>query len=232
MSTSTPASKIRASRLRRRAGGAALIGAPLLIIVSESASIDIGENGRTSLAEVAADSGHLRLWVWLGFAAALLLVPAVLTLVHLLRGRSSVLGHLGAALTVVGAIGYTAHQSIFLTLPTLLSGDRSEMAALYERQFAYAEVGIVTFFVFLLPLFLGFLLLGIALRRARSGPAWPAFALALALVPSFLPLPFDAAFASFALLLAGLGFYGWHVLAMSDACWSDAVDEPVRAAVA
>jgi hypothetical protein len=221
-----------AAAVRRRAGGVALLAAPLLIIVSELASVDIGEKGVASLSVVADNTGRLRLWVWLGFAAALVLIPAALTLVHLLRGRSPVLGHVGAALTVIGSIGYTAHQAIFLTLPTHLAGDRSEMAALYERQSAYAEIGIVTFLLFLLPLFIGFLLLGIALRRARSGPAWPAFALALAMLPSFLPLPFDAAFVSFGFLLAGLGFYGWHVLAMSDAAWStgtEAATQPVPA---
>jgi hypothetical protein len=162
--------------------------------------------------------------VWLGFAAALLFIPAALTLVHLLRGRSPVLGHLGAVLTIIGSIGYTAHQAIFLTMPTLLVGDRAEMAALYERQGAYGEVGIVTFLLFLLPLFLGFLLSGIALRRARIGSAWPALALGLALVPSFLPLPFDAAFASFACLLVGLGYYGWHALSMSDTAWATESD--------
>lgn len=226
MSTMTDA-PANATRLRRIAGGVALIAAPLLIIVSETFSIDIGESGTASLAVVADNIGRLRLWVWLGFAAALLLIPAALTLVHLLRGRSATLGHLGAAFVVVGSFGYTAHQALFLTLPTMLTGDRGEMAALFERQESYAEVGIVIFLMFLLPLFIGFLLLGIALRRARTGPAWPAFALALALVPSFLPLPFDAAYASFAMLLAGLGFYGWHVLTMSDANWSASTERSV-----
>jgi hypothetical protein len=222
-------SSTRSARLRRRAGGTALVAAPLLIIASELASVDIGENGAASLDVVAGNTGRLRLWVWLGFAAALLLVPAAMTLLHLLRGHSPVLGHLGAALTITGAVGYTAHQALFLTLPTQVSGDRLEMAALYERQFAYGEVGIVTFLLFLLPLFTGFLLLGIALRRARSGPAWPAFALALALAPSFLPLPIDAAFASFAFLLAGLGFYGRHVLTMSDAQWTATTSDRIVA---
>ena len=43
--------------------------------------------------------------------------------------------------------------------------------------------------------------------------------LALAFVPGFLPLPFDAGLVSFGLLLVGLGAYGVLVLRMSDERW-------------
>jgi hypothetical protein len=36
--------------------------------------------------------------------------------------------------SVVGAVGYAVHQGLFVQSPTLLDGDRAELAALYERQ--------------------------------------------------------------------------------------------------
>ena len=78
------------------------------------------------------------------------------------------------SLSVIGIVGYAAHQALFLPLPTLLEGDRAEMAALYERQGQTAESGILIFLVFLIPLFLGLTLLGISAYRAGTAPLWPA----------------------------------------------------------
>ena len=91
---------------------------------------------------------------------------------------------LGSSLAMIGVIGYAAHQALFLPMPTLLQGDRAEMAALYERQGQTAESGILIFLVFLVPLFLGLTLLGVSAYRGGV-PLWPALALALAFVPGF-----------------------------------------------
>ena len=114
----------------------------------------------------------------------------------------------GASLATVGVVGYAAHQALFMPLPTLLRGDRIEMAALYERQGETGESGILIFLVFLVPLFLGLLLLGVAAYRAGRAPLWPALTLGAAFLPGFLPMPFDAGLLSFGLLLVGLWAYG------------------------
>ena len=41
-----------------------------------------------------------------------------------------------------------------------------------------------------------------------SAPWWPVLLLGLAILPGLVPLPFDAGYLTFALLLAGLGWYG------------------------
>lgn len=203
----------------RLLAGISLIAAPILVLVSELVSPAISEDGEESLALIAADRVQFRLWVWLGLLAAILLIPAILGLTHLLRERSLLLGRIGSGLAIVGAVGYAAHQALFMPLAALVEGDRQEMAALYERQSESGEFGILIFFVFLLPLFLGLLLLGIALYRANVAPAWPALAIALAFLPGFLPLPFDSGYASFALLLIGLAWYAWIVLRMPNDEW-------------
>jgi hypothetical protein len=102
-------------------------------------------------------------------------------------------------------------QSLFLQLPSLLDGDRAEMAALYERQGESTALLVVTFLLFLVPLLVG-LLLGIGLWRAQIAPLWPAVAVFLAILPSAVPLPFDAGYASFVLLVAGMAGLAWGVL--------------------
>lgn len=201
-----------AQRFRRRTAGLCLLAAPAFVLASELASPNLSEHGRASLAVVATETGRLRLWVWLGMVAAVLLIPAVAGLVGLLRDRGVTLGHAGAALATIGAVGYAAHQALFLDLPTLVAGDRGQMAALYERQASYGEAGVLIFLVFLIPLFLGLILLTAALRRARVVPVWPAVAIAAGLLPALVPLPFDAGWVSFLGLLVGLGWCGVALL--------------------
>ena len=62
--------------------------------------------------------------------------------------------------------------------------------------------------------------LGVSAYCSGAVPLWPAIALALAFVPGFLPLPFDAGLVSFALLLIGLGAYGVLVMRMSNERWA------------
>jgi hypothetical protein len=196
----------------RRLLGACLFIAPLLIVVSEVLSPPLSEDGTVTLNLLRTQVVRLQLWVWIGLLAAVLLLPAVLGLLSLAPRRGRGLAQAGAFLSSVGVVGYAAHQALFLTLPTLLTGDPTEMAALYERQSQYAGTGLLIFFVFLIPLFLGFLLLGVAAALAKTAPWWPAAALALAFIPGFLPLSFDAGYLSFGLLLLGLWTYGARLL--------------------
>lgn len=204
----------------RRLSAFSLIAAPVLLLVSESVSPDLGDDGRRSLAAVAAQPGRLAAWIWLGVAAAILLLPAAAGLAHLLGRPGRLVGSVGAALVVVGAVGYAVHQALFLQLPAMLGGDRAEMAALYERQAASATVAIVTFLVFLVPLLVGLLVLGVGLYRSRVAPLWPVAAIALAILPSAVPLPIDVGYASFVLLVAGMAGYARVVLRTSEEQWA------------
>lgn len=182
--------------------------APVVVIVSEVLAPSLSEEGTTSLAVVGDHLTAMRAWVWLGLLAAVLLVPAVMAMLALAPDRGRRTAMVGASAATVGVVGYAAHQALFMPLPTLLHGDRAEMAALYERQGQTGESGILIFLVFLVPLFLGLLLLGVAAFRAGRAPLWPALVLGAAFVPGFLPVPFDAGLLSFGLLLVGLWAYG------------------------
>src|SRR3954451_8690995 len=203
----------------RRLHAFCLFLAPVLVIGSELLAPTLSESGTKTLTTVESDLTGLRLWIWGGITAAALLVASAMALLRLAPRRGRTLGMVGASLTTVGALGYAGHQAMYLQLPAMLGGDRTEMARLYERGSQLPSVGILIFFVFLVPLFLGLLLLGIAARRAHNAPAWPAVVLGLAFLPGFLPIPFDAGLVSFALLLVGLWAYGVAVLQAPEALW-------------
>lgn len=195
----------------RRLTAISLITAPTLLLVSEAASPDLSDDGARSLAALAAQSASLTAWIWLGIASAILFLPAVFGLAGLLRRPGGAVGSIGAGLAVIGAVGYAVHQGMFVPLPALLAGDPAEMAALYERQGEIPAALAVTFLLFLAPLMIGLLLLGIGLFRSRVAPLWPAVAIALAILPSAVPLPFDTGYASFVLLVAGMAGWAWAI---------------------
>jgi Domain of unknown function (DUF4386) len=196
----------------RRLSAACLIAAPVLLLVSELLSPPLSDDGAESLAIVAEQPGRLAAWIWLGIASAVLFVPAVVGAAALLKRRGRGIGWAGAALAVVGAFGYAVHQGLFLQLPALVGGDPAQMAAVYERQGESAAVAVVTFLLFLAPLLVGLLLLGVGLYRSGVAPLWPAIAIGLAILPSAVPLPFDTAFLPFVLLIAGMT--GWAAALM------------------
>jgi hypothetical protein len=185
------------------------------MLTSELLSPALSDDGAESLAAVAAQPGRLAAWIWLGIVAAILFIPAACGAAGRLRRRGAVVGGTGAALAVVGAVGYAVHQGLFLQLPGLLGGDPAEMAALYERQGESAAVAVVTFLLFLGPLLIGLLLLGIGLHRSGAAPLWTAIAIGLAILPSALPLPFDTGFVPFVLLIVGMG--GWAAAVLTAA---------------
>jgi hypothetical protein len=195
----------------RRLTVISLIAAPMLLFASETVSPSLSDDGAESLAVIAAQPGRLAAWIWLGIASAIFFLPAVFGLAGLLSRRGRMVGVAGASLGVIGAVGYAVHQGMFVPLPTLLEGDRVEMAALYARQGETTAAMVVTFLLFLGPLLVGLLLLGVGLFRSGVAPLWPAVAIALAILPSAVPLPFDTGFASFGLLVAGMAGWAWAI---------------------
>lgn len=107
-----------ADNFRRTLAGLALIAAPLAMMVSEviyKRSFSQESDGQF-FAAVAEKSGTWTFARLLGLLAAVLFVPAVVGMVHLTRERGVVLGHVGGALAIVGAMGYACHQMLFVVM--------------------------------------------------------------------------------------------------------------------
>lgn len=208
-----------ADNFRRTLAGLCLIAAPVAglaaTVVAPPAALDIGER----LAIVAEYSTRFLASNLLALLLQILLVPALLGLLHLLKGRGVVLGHIGGGLALAGVFGYMGVLATEFVLLEMAEGGRQEMIALAER--VYGSVGFGIFLLlFLFGLLLGLLILSVALWRARIVPIWAAACIALASVLDFVASTSTVAVVlAWILLLTGLGWIGLKVLGMSDEDW-------------
>lgn len=213
-----------ASSFRRTLGGAALITGPMLALIA-ALIVPTTADGpvRQTLAEIAADRGAWEAAAILSMASAVLIVPAAFALLHLLRERAVALGHIGATLLLIGAFGLFAMSTYDFVLAEMVvpEADAGQMVPLAER-----VEGSSGFLVVLISLTagmtLGVILLGVALWRAATVPAW----VGAVLVGSQIVIAAGHGTASrlvvgagFALLTIGFLPVALRVLGMSDAQW-------------
>lgn len=214
------------ARLRRIVAGASLLAAPLcglawsLLVPPFTAGME-GE-----VAFIAAHPDRWALATYLGVVCSYLLIPAVLGLLHLLRARVVVLGHVGGALALMGAAFHGTMLGFQLAeTPIVRSGiDRAQAVALTTA--LTDQPAFIALLVPMAGLFVGLLLLAVALWRARAAPAWVAALLVAAVVVEIVGPPAFKARLFFALLLVALGWMGVALLRMSDAEWRRAAESP------
>ncbi len=219
-----------AENFRRTLAGLALIGAPLAFggsdVIRLSIEGGVGEGGE-QLAAIAANYGLWQATAILNMIGVILFVPAILGLMHLMRRRSVVLGHVGGGLALIGFLGWAAHNTRyfgFMGAAGTSEIERGEMV----RFIGYWETTpdtVVYVLIFLVGYTFGMLLLSIGLYRARATYRWAAglflLGVVLYIVATFTPLSENVvAIATLhALIAVGLGATGVGVLAMSDADW-------------
>ncbi|MBA2715278.1 MAG: hypothetical protein H0U55_17230 [Rubrobacteraceae bacterium] len=219
-----------ADNFRRTLAGLCLIAAPLAMLASEVSlhlttpdnPLDTGQQ----LTIIAENPGIWQLAVLLSLLAAILFVPAVLGMIHLLRGRGVVLGHIGGGLALIGALGLAGHAALLSAFGeiskagTALGLDPGLMVKITERMEESIIGAIIVLLMWLLGLFFGLILLSIGLYRARFVPIWVVACPVLAFVSAFLPFTSDVQkFVSVGFLVVGLGAIGLKVLALSDQEW-------------
>jgi hypothetical protein len=168
-------------RIRRLGQGLALIVAPWAFVIANTGDVLTRHGGlddtkaRDALLISAAHPGADR---WLTFAAmvgCLLLVPAVLGAMGLVRVDAARLGLLGGALMIAGYICYFAllfqgYATIALAQHGAANADNVAVQELMTDQGFYIAVALT----FVAGNLVGTLLLGLALFRARVAPRWAA----------------------------------------------------------
>ena len=212
------------SNFRRTLVGLCLILAPLLILVASIIEPESeGDEVREWLPELAQDVGRNDASTTLFISGFVLLVPALIGLVHLIRERGITLGHIGGVLAVLGAVMYPILFSTVyydLSLAENLPLDQAVKAQEGTEDY----VG--PYFIFIPAIFgfaLGLILLSIGLMRAGIAPVWFLVLVVLGNFAIFAGGGENAIIASIgsALLLVAFGSLGLKVLGMSDADWED-----------
>ncbi|GAA2870961.1 hypothetical protein GCM10010517_31260 [Streptosporangium fragile] len=214
---------------RRRAAGLCLIAAPLLYIVGVVVDPNLRQGGTDEIVGIygrypdqVSVSASLLHWSWV------LMVPGIIGMVHLIRRRGVVLGHVAGGLALLGVVNFSALMLGDFFYSRLESALPPAQGAKLAEE-ALADPG--ARFAFQIPGFLGLLglfLLGLALAYAGRAPWWAPFAMLAGIfgTPAF---PIGTVVGGL-LYLAGSGVIGLRMLRMSDAEWAG--EEPPHLAVA
>lgn len=220
---------------RKAVAGASLVGFPLAGLVSAILDADVG-TGMEPSSLYAVLVGHERaimVAALLFIVSAVLTVPALGGILHLLRARGAALGHIGAALVLIGAMGhmgYATWQMMLSYVPR--EADRAAMVAYLDRS---SSVSNVLLLPMLIAVSLGLILVAVGLRRARVVPMWvPILALstvaAETVIDAFVAEPGKwPAVIIWSLALAAFGYVGFLVLRMTGEEWVAFASRPSRA---
>jgi MFS family permease len=207
---------------RKTLAGACMVVAPFVLLV---AMVIHPASDMDEATQVATIADNLDAWYvahLLAFVAIMLMVPALLGLMHMLRERQVALGHVGGGLALVGLLAFTGLVAMELVLWQMAgAGNTAETVALLER--LNETAGIVIPFVLLSFGFaLGVACLAVGLYRARAVQSWMAvfvavgailFGFAVATAMNWL------AIVAAAFLVVGLGAIGRMVLRETDEAW-------------
>jgi hypothetical protein len=145
------------------------------------------------------------------FVGAVLMVPAALGLMHMLREREVAFGHMGGGLSLVGLMG----------MASLIGMDVGGTTDLVDRVDHLSGVG-NWMFVATMGFGLGMAMLGLGVFRAHAVVSWAAACLmigGIAFDVALLASSAGIAIASAAATLTGLGFTGLVVWRESDDAW-------------
>lgn len=168
----------RTTTFRRRFGGASLFAATALFAASELMFPTEGQNPAADLGTNAAHHGQLLLAVATGLLSSILFIPAFFALMNPLRGRGTVLGHLGGGLALLGVSisGLAVAGVQFMFYEASAPGVDRRALATFLGQATHDPIGapFVLGHVFLV---FGIVLLAAGLYRGSIGYRWAAVAL-------------------------------------------------------
>ena len=213
----------RAHRTRKQIAGMCMVVAPALLLISAIVQPELATDEATQLGFVADGPDAWYIAQMLALGAIALAVPAVLGLMHMLRERRVLFGHVGGALALIGLLAITGAVAFQLVAWQMAAAgaDQAEMAALLDRM--HVTTGLwIPFFLVPFAFFAGMVVLaaGLALARAVHPLVAACIAVGAVLVAVGYPIASEALFiAGAAVLWLGVGMTGWMVLGETEDQW-------------
>lgn len=208
-----------ATTFRRSMVGLSLIAAPLFGLIGASLLPKYTGGMAGELAFIAAHPTRWLVGLYVDLLTMIPMIVMIFGLLHLLRQRAVMLGHISGGMMLVGSFFHGAILGFqFVEAPLVVSGmDKAQMVAFSEQMYNHTA-----FTLLLMPFIffhLGSLLMAAALWRARTGAPWvPTLIVVGVLVEFFGPAEFHAQL-YFSLFLLAFGWIGSRVLRMSDTEW-------------
>jgi hypothetical protein len=212
-----------AHHFRKTVAGACMVLAPILFLVSAILAPSSNNEAGPILNAIAADPDRFYLSTVIGIAGSVLLVPALLGLMHMLREKEVALGHVGGGLALLGSLTFMLFWGVSLMEWQMVreGADGAQMTALLDR--FLNTTGTEVFFFGSLAFTIGLVALALGLMRAHAVHWSTAAALiagAVVLQVAFF-VGNEAAhyIVAAAILLVGLGSIGSRVLMETDEEW-------------
>jgi hypothetical protein len=203
--------------------GLCLILGPLLFVLASAVGPDVDDDDKVKeLANVAADKGMYLLGNILFLAGSVVLLGASVGLIRFFADRRVTLGQIAGGLLLLGTaatFAFYAFSTVEYEMVNQKSLDRAEMAKLLDKG-QDAASGAPIFFLFVVGIVIGLILLAIACWRSGVVPVWAALALLVSAVVGFIGESKGVEILTFVFLTVGLGAIGMKVLGMSDDEWA------------
>jgi hypothetical protein len=206
--------------IRRGGQGLALLAAPWAFVVANTAQVLTadGQDDTTARGAILVSAAHPLADKWFTFVAmagCLLMVPAVLGAMSLVRVPAARLGLIGGALMIAGYICYfgllfQGYATIALAQHGGATPDNVAVQDLTMNQGFFVGVALT----FIAGNLIGTLLLGLALLRSHVVPLWAGLCILAWPVLHLLGGPWGEV-AGALLQAVGLGVVGWRLLRRS-----------------
>ncbi len=208
---------------RKTIAGMCMMLAPLFLLVGFVVHPEAKSDEAAMIGVIANDLDAWYISHLLLFGAIVLLVPAVLGLMHMLRERGTAYGHVGGGLAALGLLCFAGVVAIEMVVWQMGAGgaDQAQMTALLTRVTETTGTMIV-FMILPFAFAVGMAVLCMGLYMARATEWWMAALLAIggiAVTVSGLIGESWFAIAAAVVLLLGFAPIGQMVLAESDADW-------------
>lgn len=219
------------TNFRRTLAGICLITQPFLNLISVAISPRQSTDTSEQLAMIGAHPTRFLIANLLDLLWLLLLIPAVLGLLHLLRSGGAILGHIGCGFVLAGAVGAAAYRGVNLGHLQVVESSLKQGQVL--TAFGQPSLGSgVVMLISAIGLVIGYALLAVGLWRTRAAPRGASGLIVAFLVVDIVGLAAGGnkgvLLVAHTLLLVGLGWIGVKMLAMSDAQWRAQVGTQVR----
>jgi hypothetical protein len=210
-----------AHQFRKAMAGASMVIAPVLLLVATLIHPGRRAGDAAQFALVFGHSGRWLVAIIIGLVALLFSVPAILGLMHMLRERKVVYGHIGGGLALVGTLAVSGLLALQLAVYEIATGAFAQGQALLHV-FSTNAATFVPFYLLSLLVGIGFCVLAYGLYQARAVDWWEAATVACAavlldiggIVYSNLLFVIGAA-----VMIVGLGAIGLRVMSETEEEW-------------
>ncbi len=214
--------------LRKMVAGACMVLAPLLFLVGFIVSPQLETGAVAQLKQAAAHVDRYYVSNLIAMVGLVLLVPAILGLMHMLRERRPGYGFVGGTLAIVGLLGAMASTGAAFVIWEMARHGGANAVNSAVLHGAIRDAGAM------IPLYLlsevigiGFIVLAAGLYLARVVDWWMALLIAagaVCIVISFPTAALSLGIVGAAVMLVGLGSIGLMVLRETDADWEHTPD--------